>query len=91
MGFKSGMLIGFGTGYVLGSKAGRERYEQIRSAWDRFSGNPRVQQLADRSKELAEEASRKSLYAVQKASSVVKDRLGSDEDETTPTVGQAGV
>ena len=26
------MVIGFGVGYVMGSKAGRSRYEQIRSA-----------------------------------------------------------
>jgi len=27
-----GLLIGFAIGYVLGSKAGRERYEQIKRA-----------------------------------------------------------
>lgn len=29
MRFRVGLAIGFGAGYVLGSKAGRERYEQI--------------------------------------------------------------
>ena len=96
MGFKTGVLIGFGTGYVLGAKAGRERYEQIRDVWDRFNGTERVHQLTDKGKELAGEASRKSLYAVQKASSAVKERLGGEEDSegtegTTPTVGTAGI
>jgi hypothetical protein len=31
MRFRVGLLAGFATGYYLGSKAGRERYEQIRS------------------------------------------------------------
>jgi hypothetical protein len=35
---RTGLIVGFGIGYVLGTKAGRERYEQIRSAartaWD---------------------------------------------------------
>jgi hypothetical protein len=31
MRFKLGFLTGFGTGYYLGSKAGRERYRQLNS------------------------------------------------------------
>ena len=31
MGTKTGILIGVGIGYVLGARAGRERYEQIRA------------------------------------------------------------
>ena len=31
MGTKTGILIGLGIGYVLGTRAGRERYEQIRA------------------------------------------------------------
>ncbi|MEO7836752.1 MAG: hypothetical protein ABIS21_03795 [Acidimicrobiales bacterium] len=29
MRFRMGLMIGFGTGYYLGTMAGRERYEQI--------------------------------------------------------------
>jgi hypothetical protein len=29
--FRLGLVIGFGAGYYLGTKAGRERYEQLRS------------------------------------------------------------
>jgi len=29
--FRLGVVIGFGVGYYLGTKAGRERYEQLRS------------------------------------------------------------
>jgi len=35
MKFRLGLLVGFAGGYYLGSKAGRERYEQIRRAIDR--------------------------------------------------------
>jgi hypothetical protein len=30
MKFRAGLAIGFGLGYYLGARAGRERYEQIR-------------------------------------------------------------
>lgn len=36
--FRTGLIVGLGIGYVLGTKAGQERYEQIkgaaRTAWD---------------------------------------------------------
>lgn len=37
MRFRLGLIIGFGTGYYLGAKAGRERYEEIRRYLDRAS------------------------------------------------------
>ncbi len=30
MRFRLGLIVGFGVGYYLGAKAGRERYEQLR-------------------------------------------------------------
>ncbi|GAA1017223.1 hypothetical protein Aple_061510 [Acrocarpospora pleiomorpha] len=37
---------GLGVGYVLGTRAGRERYEQIKGAAQRVADNPRVQEAA---------------------------------------------
>lgn len=37
------LLIGVGIGYVLGARAGRGRYEQIRQSVSRFWSDPRVQ------------------------------------------------
>ena len=53
MRFRIGFLIGFGGGYVLGTRAGRERYEQLRRWWRGVAGNPKVQELAGRSREMA--------------------------------------
>ena len=41
-----GMFVGFGAGYVLGAKAGRERYEQIKRAWEHAKDDPKLQSLA---------------------------------------------
>ena len=43
---KLSFLLGFGAGYVLGAKAGRERYEQIRGLWSDAKDNPQLQGLA---------------------------------------------
>ena len=39
-------LLGFGAGYVLGARAGKERYEQIRRAWAQAKDDPRLQSVA---------------------------------------------
>ena len=43
---KLSFLAGFGAGYVLGAKAGRERYEQIRRGWEQAKDDPRLQSIA---------------------------------------------
>jgi hypothetical protein len=43
---KLSFLAGFGAGYVLGARAGRERYEQIRRGWENAKDDPRLQSLA---------------------------------------------
>jgi hypothetical protein len=49
------LLIAGGVGYVLGTKAGRERYEQLRSQFDRVKNDPRVQEKAHQAVDLAKE------------------------------------
>ena len=48
---KSSLLIGVAIGYVLGSRAGHERYEQIKSGASRVAQNPKVQAAAGRAQE----------------------------------------
>jgi hypothetical protein len=43
---KWAFLAGLGVGYVLGSRAGRARYEQIAAAARRVKENPTVQEAA---------------------------------------------
>ena len=43
---KLSFLVGAGVGYVLGSRAGRERYETIVAAARRFAGSQTVQTTA---------------------------------------------
>jgi hypothetical protein len=45
------ILVAAGIGYVLGAKAGRTRYEQIRTATRRVAGNPQVRSAARHAQE----------------------------------------
>jgi hypothetical protein len=49
-------LAGFASGYVLGSKAGRARYEQIREAAHAFANNPAIQSTANQVQHQATDA-----------------------------------
>ncbi len=48
IGFKSGVIIGLGVGYVFGARAGRERYLQIMEAWTNVRGDERVGAVVDK-------------------------------------------
>ncbi|WP_144793317.1 hypothetical protein [Microbacterium paludicola] len=47
---KIGLVVGLGVGYVLGSRAGRERYEQIRTQWLKVWEKEPVQRQVDKAK-----------------------------------------
>jgi len=49
------ILAAAGVGYVLGTKAGRQRYEQLRSAARDLKNDPRVQEKAHQAADLARE------------------------------------
>ncbi len=76
MGFKTGLIVGLGVGYVLGTKAGRERYEELKASWDQFTGNPSVQRIVTRGKDIVETGAERGIRAVETAGEEVKDRLG---------------
>lgn len=50
------LLVVAGAGYVLGSRAGRERYEQIKTQATKTWNNPKVQDAADTVQSQAKQA-----------------------------------
>lgn len=66
---KMQVLFAAGVGYVLGARAGRGRYEQIKSGAQKVARNPRVQAAKDKATDtMAQQA------AV--AADVAKDKAG---------------
>ncbi|MFT3797553.1 hypothetical protein [Microbacterium sp.] len=53
---KVGIVVGLAIGYVLGSRAGRERYEQIKSAYLSVWNTAPVQKQVDKAKKAATSA-----------------------------------
>ena len=80
------LLMALGVGYVLGARAGRERYDQIMGTFLRLSNDPRVQEKAHQAVDLAKEqapvVADKVTTVAGAAAAKVKRSDGSDEAET---------
>ena len=49
------LVVGLGVGYVLGARAGRARYEEIKAGAQKFWNDPRVQKQAVRAEEFVKD------------------------------------
>jgi hypothetical protein len=84
MRIKLGFLIGFGAGYVLGAKAGTERYEQLRRLYGNLVSSPQFQEASGKAREAVgtglEQAKGVASEGVSKVTGAVKER----RDDTRP-------
>ncbi|WP_149183229.1 YtxH domain-containing protein [Streptomyces sp. TRM49041] len=69
MRYKLTFVVGLAVGYVLGTRAGRERYEQLRKSARELSENPAVRNAA-------ESAAQTGRGVAGRAYRVVSDRVG---------------
>jgi len=76
VGTKFGLVVGLGLGYVLGTRAGRERYEQIKEQASKIRQSPAVSKPMDSASEkIAEAVRRGGEAATDKVVGVVKERM----------------
>jgi len=68
------LLTAFAAGYVLGAKAGRERYEQIRRMTLRIKNNPTVQETAHSAADMAREQAPVVGHKLADAAGTVADK-----------------
>jgi len=74
MKFRFGLFVGLVAGYILGTRAGRERYEQIVAVCNKVRSNEQLHQASD----LAERSTRKTRSAAGNAlvstATMIRDR-----------------
>ena len=84
------LVAGFGAGYVLGAKAGTERYDQIVAKFRQIAGMPAVQDVTSTLADTASQLSDKAKTTVTEKVAAVGDKVtGNDEvvDLSKPTGG----
>ena len=91
MGTKTGLLIGVCIGYVLGARAGRERYDQIRAGAAKVRRFPIVARPLDAAGQKVSDIVRAGGEQVtDKVADAVKERLfGAPASEPTTVDAQA--
>jgi hypothetical protein len=78
------MLVALAAGYVLGARAGRERYDQIMGLMTKVKDNPRVQSTAHQAVDLAKEQAPVVADKVTHAASAAASKVtGHDSSQST--------
>ncbi|MBC7630692.1 hypothetical protein [Aeromicrobium sp.] len=82
------LIVGV-AGYVLGARAGRERYEQIRGQADKVWNNPTVQSAVDdvqtQAKQAGADVGSKVAEAASDAKTKVTEKVRGDPDPASDT------
>ncbi|MFF7181347.1 YtxH domain-containing protein [Streptomyces sp. NPDC008121] len=76
MRYKLTFVVGVALGYVIGTRAGRERYEQLKKSARDLSRNPAVRNAAESAAQTGREVAGKAMH-------VVSDKVG---DKLPPSV-----
>lgn len=85
------VLLAGGIGYVLGTKAGQERYQQILGTFNKVKEDPRVQQKAQQATDLAKEKAPTVKDKVSStASSAASKAQSSGESHDAPVTPVSG-
>ena len=79
MRFRFGLMVGMGAGYVLGAKAGQQRYEEIRDKFNTLMGTEQAQQLQSQVQD-----------AAQRTSTVLSEKASQTVSKVSQKVGSGG-
>ncbi|MCP2338730.1 hypothetical protein [Actinomadura rupiterrae] len=91
MKYRVTFAVGVAVGYVLGTRAGRERYDQIRKASQRMAESPAVQGAAEAVRERASDARERVAGAARERGGPLARFAGSsDGGASSPRHGGVG-
>ena len=73
---KLSFVVGLGAGYLLGARAGRERYDQIMGKAQEVLHDPQVREKAGQAQQAVQDKAEQAAHAVQ-------DKKSSDSPQTS--------
>lgn len=84
------LLVGFGAGYVLGAKAGKERYNQIEAKVRELMGQPAVQDFTSNVSSTASAAADKAKATVNDTVEAASDKVSAAGDKVSSSTTSGG-
>ncbi|MFD5189403.1 YtxH domain-containing protein [Streptomyces sp. NPDC058357] len=93
MRYRLTFIAGLALGYVIGTRAGRERYEQLKKSARQFAQNPAVRNTAESAAQSGRDLAGKAYHAVsekvgEKVPAPVADRVRSLRERTRGRNGE---
>src|ERR1700750_430694 len=93
MGYRGMFIVGFAVGYVIGARAGRERYEQMKKAATQVAQSPPVQKATQaagaKATELTKAAKDKAATQVPKITETAKSSASKMRGQLDRLTGRA--
>ncbi len=87
MRFRLGYVLGFGTGYYLGTRAGRARYDQLNRLLAKARRSDAYEAASDKAKDLVDDGVERAKDlvddGVERARDYVEERRSTTDDDTT--------
>jgi hypothetical protein len=84
------LVAGFGAGYVLGAKAGTQRYDQIVSKFRELAGMPAVQEVTSHLADTASQLGDKAKATVNETVAAVGDKVTGGSNDVVDLGGTKG-
>lgn len=78
-------VLAFAAGYVLGTKAGRERYDQIMDAFNSFRGTEQGQRVEEAATKAGQRVEEAAAGGVAKVTDLVREKTGRGDTSDTST------
>lgn len=83
MKFRFGLVVGLAAGYVLGTRAGYERYQKIQSAWRSLRRSEPAQRFGAEARGFADRAGTRLEQTASRGMDQLSDTLHSDSSRST--------
>jgi hypothetical protein len=79
MKFRFGLIVGLAAGYVLGARAGYERYQEIQSKWRQLRRSEPAQRFTTEVREFADRAGSRLEQTANRGVDELSETLNSSE------------
>lgn len=81
------LVVGLGVGYVLGARAGRERYDEIVRSARSFWNDPRVQKQVNQAEDFVKDVAPDVADFISDGAKKVVSQVRGSKDSGTPKAG----